>query len=412
MRRAIRYFFPKRPIRERLPLPTKRLARQDEAAQDVQADIRNACRLLVAAGVARSLADAQRLLGKYPSLTYRQIIRRERRRRRNQRLRTFLRRLKKFLIGAVLIAALIMPSAARAQDDSPIGTARVIAQALNVRAEPSAASAKLGVLRRGKTVKVYEVAQADDGGTWLRLQCPRQACWINGSAKYVRLNLTQDAPILNRVETLTAELSAASWTIAPAVPRPNQPFTITLIVSNRGNQDAAPFSIGANAAEQFGLATVNGLDAASQGTVQFQFIAPANTGAFEVNVALDLDNAIEERDKRDNLVKIVYRVDAPLRTGTLSVAAYSNVDLDGDGLADLSWNGAVLEALKNGAQIQAFDGKLSEVHADLIEGIEGSKIAPSEGAIALVRTANGERAWLRIAATSPLLEIQYGVYGR
>jgi hypothetical protein len=85
------------------------------------------------------------LLGKYPLLTYCQIIRRERRRRCNRRLRTFLRWLKKFLIGA----ALIMPSAAHAQDNVPIEAARVIAQALNVRPASSAASAQLGVLRRG-----------------------------------------------------------------------------------------------------------------------------------------------------------------------------------------------------------------------------------------------------------------------
>ena len=411
MRRAIRYFFPKRPIRERLPLPTKRLARRDEAAQDVQADIRNACRLLVAAGVARSLTDAQRLLGKYPSLTYRQIIRRERRRRRNQRLRTFLRRLKKFLIGAVLIAALIMPSAARAQDDSPIGTARVIAQALNVRSEPSAASAKLGVLRRGATVKVYETTQADDGGTWLRLQCRAQPCWINGSPKYVQLRLAEPTAIANRVVQPLPDVTLSSWTINPAVPRPEQPFTVTLIIANRGKADAAPFAIGANAAEQFAMAYVNGLGAESQGTVVMQFVAPANTGAHEVNIALDIESAIEERDKRDNLVRIAYRVDAPLRNGALKVTPYANVDLDGDSLADLSWNGVTLDAI-NGAQIQAFDGKLTDIHADFLDGVNGSFFEPSEGAIALVRTASGDAAWIRIAKLVPLLELQYGVYGR
>ena len=411
MRRAIRYFFPKRPIRERLPLPTKRLARRDEAAQDVQADIRNACRLLVAAGVARSLTDAQRLLGKYPSLTYRQIIRRERRKRRNQRLRTFLRRLKKFLIGAVLIAALIMPSAARAQDDSPIGTARVIAQALNVRSEPSAASAKLGTLRRGATVKVYETTQADDGGTWLRLQCRAQPCWINGSPKYVQLRLAEPTAIANRVVQPLPDVTLSSWTINPAVPRPEQPFTVTLIIANRGKADAAPFAIGANAAEQFAMAYVNGLGAESQGTVVMQFVAPANTGAHEVNIALDIESAIEERDKRDNLVRIAYRVDAPLRNGALKVTPYANVDLDGDSLADLSWNGVTLDAI-NGAQIQAFDGKLTDIHADFLDGVNGSFFEPSEGAIALVRTASGDAAWIRIAKLVPLLELQYGVYGR
>ena len=411
MRRAIRYFFPKRPIRERLPLPTKRLARQDEAAQDVQAELRNACRLLVAAGVARSLADAQRLLGKYPSLTYRQIIRRERRKRRNQRLRTFLRRLKKFLIGAVLIAALIMPSAARAQDDSPIGTARVIAQALNVRSEPSAASAKLGTLRRGKTVKVYEVLETPDNGTWLRLQCRAQPCWINGSPKYVQLRLAEPTAIANRVVQPLPDVTLSSWTINPAVPRPEQPFTVTLIIANRGKADAAPFAIGANAAEQFAMAYVNGLGAESQGTVVMQFVAPANTGAHEVNIALDIESAIEERDKRDNLIRIVYRVDAPLRNGALKVTPYANVDLDGDSLADLSWNGVTLDAI-NDAQIQAFDGKLTDIHADFLDGVNGSFFEPSEGAIALVRTASGDAAWIRIAKLVPLLELQYGVYGR
>jgi len=411
MRRAIRYFFPKRPIRERLPLPTKRLARQDEAAQDVQADVRNACRLLVAAGVARSLKDAERLLGKYPHMSYRQIIRRERRRRRNQRLRTFLRRLKKFLIGAVLIAALIMPSAARAQDDAPIGTARVIAQALNVRAEPSAASAKLGVLRRGKTVKVYEVLETPDNGTWLRLQCRAQPCWINGSPRYVQLRLAEPSAVSNRVVQPLPDVTLSSWTINPAVPRPEQPFTVTLIIANRGKADAAPFAIGANAAEQFAMAYVNGLGAESQGTVVMQFMAPANTGAHEVNIALDIESAIEERDKRDNLVRIAYRVDAPLRNGALKVTPYANIDLDGDSLADLSFNGVTLDAI-NGAQIQAFDGKLTDIHADMLADISGAFFEPSEGAIALVRTAAGASAWLRIAATSPLLELQYGVYGR
>jgi hypothetical protein len=267
------------------------------------------------------------------------------------------------------------------------------------------------VLRRGKTVKVYEVLETPDNGTWLRLQCRAQPCWINGSPKYVQLRLAEPTAIANRVVQPLPDVTLSSWTINPAVPRPEQPFTVTLVVGNRGKADAAPFAIGANTADQFAMAYVSGLPAESQGTVVMQFVAPANTGAHEVNIALDIESAIEERDKRDNLIRIVYRVDAPLRNGALKVTPYANVDLDGDSLADLSWNGVTLDAI-NGAQIQAFDGKLTDIHADFLDGVNGAFFEPSEGAIALVRTASGDAAWIRIAKLVPLLEIQYGVYGR
>lgn len=77
-----RYFFPRRRLYQRLPLPplryTSRVSVWGEVPEALKADAHR----LMWGGVAVTEADAYRLLKKYPGSTVSQIVRKERRKRR------------------------------------------------------------------------------------------------------------------------------------------------------------------------------------------------------------------------------------------------------------------------------------------------------------------------------------------
>lgn len=81
LRRAFRYFFPKRLLRERLPLPSHRYSspninRQVSASEDWKVD------LIIGNGLARTREDAKRLLLRYSGFSLTRLIKAEKRKRR------------------------------------------------------------------------------------------------------------------------------------------------------------------------------------------------------------------------------------------------------------------------------------------------------------------------------------------
>lgn len=81
LRRAFRYFFPKRPVRERLPLPSRRYSspninRQVSVGEEWKVD------LIIGNGLARTREDAKRLLLRYSGFSLTRLIKAEKRKRR------------------------------------------------------------------------------------------------------------------------------------------------------------------------------------------------------------------------------------------------------------------------------------------------------------------------------------------
>lgn len=407
--KAFRYFFPKRPLRERLPLPPRRYS-SSQTPYPIPPERLSDCRLLIAAGVARTTSDAYRLIVEYPTMTYRQIIRKTKRKRRPRpRWVTFLIRLKKLLIGMVAIVALLSaPLPTNAQDEPPIGTGRIIAGALNVRALPDPTSARLGVLRRGAVVTVYEVR---DG--WLRLRCTNQPCWINGSPKYVQF-AGEGGVVVNATRSLP-DLQLASYVVDPATPAPGQPFRLVLTLKNAGGADANLFSVAAafSPSNHFAFVTVGGLAAGGQGTVSLDNSAGETvTGRHTIGVALDVEDTVQEgaAGEANNVVMVSYWIDRPYTAQSrLRIEPQTNVDIHG-GAPDFAWDGTVLRAL-SGAALAVLDMPLSEVHHDLLDLKDGQAWdgALQAGMIVGFRTAEGRRGVLRVVSVSPL-EIQYAIY--
>lgn len=368
--KVFRYFFPKRPLRARLPLPPRRYS-SEQTPYPIPPERRAECRLLIAAGVARTQADAYRLILENPNMNYRQIIRKTKRKRRPRpRWVTFLLRLKKLLIGMVIVALLGAPLTADAQDEPPIGRGRIVAGALNVRALPDPNAAKLGVLRRGAVVTVYEVR---DG--WLRLRCINQPCWINGSPKYVRLE-GEDGVMVNAARGLP-DLQSDGYVVDPATPAPGQPFRLILTLKNAGGADANLFSVAAafSPSSHFAFTTVGGLAAGGQGTVTLNNPGgEAATGRHSIGVALDVEDTVAEgaAGESNNVVMVSYWIDRPyIAQSRLRIEPNANVDIHG-GTPDFAWDGAALRTLP-GAALAMLDANFSDVHYDLLDLKDGQE---------------------------------------
>lgn len=81
-RRIRLYFWPRRTLRQRLPLPPIRYTSNNSPWGDPPHELKNTISLLKGYGVARTDHDAYRLLQRYPGMTARQIARLMRRPRR------------------------------------------------------------------------------------------------------------------------------------------------------------------------------------------------------------------------------------------------------------------------------------------------------------------------------------------
>jgi hypothetical protein len=95
MKRVIRYFFPRVPLARRLPLPPRGFSGEHCRYGEPPAEQQPTLRLFIAAGVARTPADAYRLYLNNPGLSPQKIIRAyKRKRRREPRLARLWRKLK------------------------------------------------------------------------------------------------------------------------------------------------------------------------------------------------------------------------------------------------------------------------------------------------------------------------------
>lgn len=390
--RVVRYFVPRLTARERLPLPTKRYKLNS------QLDVRHGdhvASILVGEGVARDYQDAQRLLAQHPGVHYRELIRRYKRRRRLMtRWNKFTTRLKRFIFGAFALALVITPSVSNAQEP-PIGEARILAQALNVRAAPDPSAPRLGYLLRGKVVRVYGI---EDNG-WLRLSCKGVPCYITGSPRYVRLTLFEASvrPVVNAA-TLP-DLVLVSYTIDPATPAPFEPYRVILTVRNAGTADANLFSVAAvfSPSEAFAMATVAGLPMGGQVNVVLSNMqGEPRTGRHTINVALDVEDHVSEgaQGEANNIEQLSMWIDIPYeKAARLRVEAFTNVDVLG-----IAWDGIALRPLL-GTRLAVLDALLSDVHYDLLDGLQGvASVTPERGMIVGVVLPSGQRGAFRVAA--------------
>ncbi|MCC6975534.1 MAG: hypothetical protein IT322_16125 [Anaerolineae bacterium] len=96
IKRIFRYFFPKRRVRQRLPLSPLHYSSAHSPWGDPPPELEADIRRLMWQGLAATRQDGYRLLKKHPGKTLREIIRLERRRRYAMpRLRRAWRRWKK-----------------------------------------------------------------------------------------------------------------------------------------------------------------------------------------------------------------------------------------------------------------------------------------------------------------------------
>jgi hypothetical protein len=408
-----RYFFPKPTLRETLPRLPKAFASDTTPHGDPPPELEPELRLMVMAGAARTKHDAYRLRLAHPDKTYRDIIKvekaKQRRARRKTRTQRFWERVRRVVVGLILLGVLWPVAAAEAQ--APVGRVRVRGQWVNVRAAPSTDAKVLGRLNRGKVVNHYGLS---DDGQWYKLQCPKSECWITAQANLVELVGGQT--VAAAVAPSGVDVVLADYALDPAVPVPGEPYRILITLANNGKTDAGIFSIGTVLPSgQFVWANVAQIAAGGRGSLAILSPGDQTTGRKTVQLSIDLEGQLAESNtaKLNNIVPLTYFVDAPyIAQSRLRIEPHTNADLHG-GSPDFAWDGRTLTVVGSG-QVAALKVNMTDIHRDMLTGelVAGSAVSGLKaGDLVGFVLSEGYRGWLRVASVDGALEVDFYVYG-
>ncbi len=202
----------------------------------------------------------------------------------------------------------------------------------------------------------------------------------------------------------------------------DQPTTVSVTVFNQGLTAAGPFAIAASLQPGDRYTGLNsaGLDAGGQTTLHLSQTLSGATGPQSVIIVVDLNDQVPEGaagEANNRAYAYNYIADrATLASGALTVGV-GNIDLDGFGNPDLSWNGNDLVAL-SGAGIYLLHnfGSIDHVHYDAIDTslatLPSLPIDLLRGAVLGLRTADGHHAVLQPnnATQNGTITFDYRVY--
>lgn len=293
--------------------------------------------------------------------------------------------------------------------------ATIISNVQNVRTGPSTDFEVLGQLEQGEQARVIG---ASVDYSWLVVTFRGRQGWIanlsNLNEVFGDLNTV---PIIASPPTPTVfQTATPQFTATPAPPQdpdividtasvspnpiiPNQDFTLTVTVRNRGAGDAGTFAIAANMPPNntFISTTISSLgggdttNVTMTGTLQ-------NTGQYAVVIVADLNGQIDEGSGEDNNDDYTfnYRIDrVVVNTGSGTIDTGGTFNLSSD--VSIGWNGTSFTAATG--QIGIISGiSYDNVHYDLISSSIANQatVTPSVGNLIGVLNPDGKRGVLRV----------------
>ncbi len=314
-------------------------------------------------------------------------------------------------INVPVLPTLVPTAAATPTPDGVVVTIKQVKQ--NIRSGPSTAYDVLGQASQNEQ---YQVVGATIDNTWVVIQYRGTLGWL---ATYL-LDVFGDlstVPIIAPPPTPTPaptptqapapDVVITSVTINPSPIIVNQPFVITLTVSNAGGAPSGQFAVAATFPPNniYSAAIIPAL-APGQTVLTNLTGTFTNTGCYAVVAVADLNNEVNEgAGENNNVFNINYCINKPvIRQATQTLNPNDALDLEGNAVqADLQWSAAA-DALNafGSAHIGVLPGvTLETVHYDLINAsvinqtsLPRTAFAP--GNVIGVITADGNRGALRI----------------
>ncbi|MBE7513831.1 MAG: SH3 domain-containing protein [Anaerolineales bacterium] len=402
--RIIRYFFPRRTLRDRVPPVTRGFTPTDGTIYGRPvSDAHTAIRHLIASRAARNSDHAWFLLSKHPSLTIPEIISLYRReRRRGSIVRRLWRRLRALWI--ISIVTLMIPARANAQDPRQ----GIVRDTVKVRACPRVECEQIGVLKIGGRV-IFDAR--DEAGKWLFFQYWGTPAWVStwfiDIADPMMLPTYDDNP--PSPATPPPGLSITQYTMDPIVPRPGEWFILKLTIVSAS--DVGAFAVAGANGDQFLWASIPKFPA-GEGTVSIQAKALDHTGEHTIPLVIDPDMQLGQ-PLPEHEMTVRYWVDRPrLVESRIEIIPNTNYDLHG-GTTDFYLDGTGIHAT-GGAQLAIISNiVMTDVHFDLLEGVKGEHVLRDSfraGSVIGILTSEGRRGAIEVVAVGEGIDARFAIY--
>lgn len=394
--RLLKYLFPKRPLRDKIPLKARGYASATTIYGIPPERLITLCRALVAANCAKDERQAYMILKNEPVGTpLKDLIRKYKRPRRfRHRLVTAAIRFKRIL-WVIMVCLWFVGLESVGAQDSPKGEAL---SDLEVHACPKPACEIIGEIAAGGRFVI-----SGQGGGWIYFLYWDQDGWVKYSPEIVKLNVElEDIPEI--ITKTVMPLRVESWSIDPLQPAPGQPYTIALQI--KADQDVPASALGVLfPGGEFVYLPIPAMPTGTGGTIKIPAKGEPKTGNQEIVIILDIDQQMTpEPDEAQRLI-IPIRIDKPYRVqGTLTLKGATTIDLEG-GAVDLQWDGAKLSG-----KIAVLTD-LGAAHFDALVRMAQNEVDEVQPGLLLgVTTAEGSRGILRIMRVGDELEVFYALY--
>jgi hypothetical protein len=193
---------------------------------------------------------------------------------------------------------------------------------------------------------------------------------------------------------------------------------VSITMRNVGGQAAGPFAVAASFAPNNYYSAQNfpGLAAGTEQTFLLPVTTAPNTGSFETAIVADLNSQVNEGtagEANNSAFVYRYRIDRPSTTNSTVISIGASLDIDGDGVSDLSLTPDNLSTAGACTGTSFCVGLLSPalnfntVHYDAITsgaGISAGNIpnaSLANGTVIGVLTSSGRRAAATVTAFAP-----------
>ncbi|GJQ51263.1 MAG TPA: hypothetical protein PLD47_13895 [Aggregatilineales bacterium] len=406
--RLLRYLFPPRTPRQKLPLTSIGYSGTQSRYGKTPQNLKLLARALVAANVARDEGHAYMIIRNEPADSDLKTLIRKYKRPRRFRGRLVMAAIRfKRILWAWMILVFMAGAVSVGAQGGVKGT--VLAERLPVRECPATDCPEIGELKAGGK---FVISGQSAGGSWLFFRYWDRDGWVEyAEADIALIGELATLPIISTRTLLPVVLG--SWSIDPIQPAPGQAYTLTLTLQNAGGTDTAGFALGALfPGGHFAYLSVPPLPSGGAGTIRIPAPGEKTTGNQTITVILDMDQVLIPTPDEGQRITIPVRIDRPYRTqGTVTVAPDSNISLEGGGV-DLQFADGQLRA-GEGVAIQIITD-LAEAHYDGLETIEGERIGAEglkPGVLAGIHTSQKARGVLRIVRMDGEgLTVYYALY--